>query len=134
MVTNCFGAMIKKYSIRFTISLLCLFGLCSQANAWSTKDTLWEGAYLAAHVADWGQTRDIASSCASGAYYETNPVMGKCPSINLVNTYFAATALLHIGVAHVLPQKYRRMFQAGTLGMEVNYVANNARIGLSVNF
>ena len=106
----------------------------SSALAWNEKDTYWEMAYLAAHVADWGQTRDIASHCGAGLYYETNPVLGRCPSTAWVNTYFIGTALLHMGVANALPTKYRRLFQGGTLAMELNYVNSNAKIGLQVNF
>jgi len=125
--------MIKRSSY-ILILFLTLFFLSPAANAWSKKDTYWEVAYLTTHLADWGQTLDIASKCSSGAYYETNPVMGKCPSVQTVNAYFVATALLHYGAAHMLKPKYRRMFQAGTIGMELSYIANNASIGLNVNF
>ncbi|MDH5232257.1 MAG: hypothetical protein OEZ58_20790 [Gammaproteobacteria bacterium] len=118
--------------IGLLVALFLLFPL--NANAWSEKDTLWEGAYLLAHVADWGQTRDIALQCSQGLYYEMNPVIGRCPNVHWVNTYFLGTALLHIGVANLLPQKYRRMFQAGTLGMELNFVNNNSNIGLTIKF
>lgn len=124
--------MIKKLAIGVVLSLNVVFS--SSSFAWSDKDTAWELVYLSAHVADWGQTRDIASQCESGAYYETNPVLGKCPTVNWVNSYFIGTALLHAGAANVLPPKYRRMFQLGTLGMEMNYIANNASIGLRINF
>jgi len=122
---------------KITIKLLILLGfmvVSSAANAWSKKDTYWETAYLVTHIADWGQTRDIASQCESGRYYETNPIMGKCPSSQTVNAYFIGTALMHYGVAHMLPRKYRRMFQAGTIGMELSYITNNASIGLNVKF
>jgi len=125
--------MIKKPAITLVI-LLSLFLASTSANAWSKKDTYWEAAYLTTHLADWGQTLDIARQCESGTYYETNPVMGKCPSAQTVNAYFLATALLHYGAAHMLPPKYRRMFQIGTIGMELSYIANNASIGLNVNF
>jgi len=120
---------ITKYLIVF------LFIITSSASfAWSEKDTIWQAAYLASHIADWGQTRDIASQCEHGEYYETNPIIGRCPDKKWVNTYFFTTALLHTGIAHMMPSKYRRMFQAGTLGMELSYITNNARIGLSVEF
>lgn len=125
--------MIKKAALIFTL-FITIFFLSPAANAWSKKDTYWEAAYLTTHLADWGQTLDIARQCGSGAYYETNPVMGRCPSAQTVNAYFIGTALLHYGVAHMLPSKYRRMFQAGTIGMELSYIANNASIGLNMNF
>jgi len=115
------------------LSLLLAFSAPS-AHAWTDKDTFWETLYLSAHVADWGQTRDIAAQCSEGYYYETNPVLGKCPTAQWVNTYFLGTALLHASVAQMLPSKYRRLFQVGTLGMELNYINSNASIGLRVNF
>ncbi|MDH3325974.1 MAG: hypothetical protein OEM38_04570 [Gammaproteobacteria bacterium] len=125
--------MNKKLTVKLLVLLTIIF-VSSAANAWSKKDTYWEAAYLATHVADWGQTLDISSQCQSGAYYETNPIMGKCPSSQTVNAYFIGTALLHYGAAHMLPKKYRRMFQAGTMGMELSYITNNASIGLNVKF
>jgi hypothetical protein len=122
---------------RFTRSLLLigvLAGAATPAMAWTERDTAWQIAYLAAHIADWGQTRDIASQCEQGLYYETNPILGRCPSHQWVNAYFLGTALLHAGVASALPSKMRRLFQAGTLAMELNYVSNNANIGLRINF
>ena len=125
-------ATVKK-SVAMAVIMAC--GLvCTNAHAWSKKDTYWEAAYLATHLADWGQTLDIASQCQSGAFYETNPVMGKCPTAQKVSAYFIGTALLHYGVAKALPQKYRRWFQAGTMTMELSYITNNASIGLNVKF
>lgn len=125
--------MSKKASVKLLVLLVILF-VSSSANAWSKKDTYWELAYLTTHVTDWGQTLDISSQCRSGNYYETNPVMGTCPSAQTVNAYFLGTALLHYGVAQMLPRKYRRMFQAGTMGMQLSYITNNASIGLNVKF
>ena len=125
---------MKKVVPRFLAFLVLAFGLSAPAIAWTEKDTAWQLAYLSAHIADWGQTRDIAAQCGSGLYYETNPVLGRCPSSQWVNTYFIGTALLHAGVANILSPKMRRLFQAGTLGMELNYIKSNANIGLKINF
>ena len=108
--------------------------IASSAFAWTKQDSAFEMAYLATHVADWGQTLDISSQCASGAYSETNVVMGSCPSAQKVNAYFLGTALLHAGVAHMLPKKYRRAFQTSTIAMEIGFITNNAKIGLNVKF
>jgi len=98
------------------------------------EDSLWEASYLLTHLADWGQTRDIALQCGGGGYYEMNPIIGSCPSLTRVDTYFIATALLHMGVSRVLPQKYRRFFQGSTMAMELGYITNNASIGLKIKF
>jgi hypothetical protein len=116
----------------FACMLLAAFAPVVQAM--NEDDMLWETVYLASHVADWGQTRDIASQCRSGSYIETNPIIGRCPTHARVNLYFITTALLHIGTVHFLPSQYRRWFQWGTTGMELTYVNNNAEIGLQMRF
>ena len=125
---------MRKTVFSWALTLLLAVGATANAHAWTKQDTMWEMAYLSVHLTDWGQTLDIAAQCQSGAYYETNPILGRCPSAQKVNTYFLTTALLHAGVAHALPPKYRRLFQAGTLSMQVGYVANNANIGLKLRF
>lgn len=113
---------------------IALLAASTTAQAWTERDTAWETAYFATHLADWGQTLDISTQCASGAFSETNMLLGSCPSQQKVNAYFLATALLHYGAAQMLPSPYRRMFQAGTIAMEVGFVSNNAKIGLNVKF
>lgn len=120
---------LHKFSLFIAVLLVS-----TQSFAWTKEDTAWESAYLMAHIADWGQTRDIASQCGVGTYAETNPLLGSCPETNWVNTYFMATALAHVALTTVLPKKYRRMFQVGTLAMEIGYVSNNASIGLRASF
>jgi len=116
-------------------ALITFFLLTPAAHAWTQEDTMWQSAYLAAHLADWGQTRDIADQCATtGQYKESNAFLGECPSAQMVNAYFVGTALLHTGIAHALPRKYRRMFQVGTLGMQLNVVNSNKEIGLKISF
>lgn len=123
----------RKLPFVLVVAVFCL--LSSKVNAeWDWSDTAVESMYFAAHITDWGQTRDIARQCGEGLYAETNPIIGRCPSIGRVNTYFFATALLHAGIATILPKKYRRMFQVGTLGMQIGYISNNANIGLKVSF
>jgi hypothetical protein len=120
---------------RIAISIGLLMSFVAPAHAWSDEDTAWESAYLATHLVDWGQTRDIANKCDSDTdVYEKNPLLGSCPSTMEVNLYFIGTALLHTSASRMLPVKYRRMFQMGTLGLQLNSVNNNKRIGLKVSF
>lgn len=126
---------MKKTALKILTAIAITFAFTTNAQAWTDEDTMWETAYLAAHITDWGQTRDISAHCSTtGKYYETNPILGDCPSQQMVNTYFLGTALAHITVARMLPKKYRRMFQAGTLGMQINFINNNKEIGLKINF
>ncbi len=120
--------------IESTIVLLSLVLASQVTYAWDKSDALWESAFLAVHTVDWGQTLDIASQCHTGAYQEVNPFLGECPSVAKINQYFISMAALHIGVAALLPNPYRNIFQKTSLALRIGVVANNARIGLSVNF
>lgn len=117
------------------MKLLCvlflLFPAASPASDWTKADTAREATYLALHVADWGQTRDIANN---PGYWETNPILGEHPSIRRVDTYFVFTGILHVGVAYLLPSRWREAFQLTTTGIEAAFVYSNNSIGLKVHF
>lgn len=119
----------------------------------SKADWQREAAFLTIHAIDWGQTLDISQKCqpvvelvnpdnpAHGAYIyepekvENNPILGDCPSRGEVNTYFAASALLHTGITYLLPAgKPREYWQYLTITVSGTVVARNYQIGLSVNF
>lgn len=99
---------------------------------WSDGDTFREANYMAFHIADWGQTRNIANN--PDKYHERNPLLGKHPSIKRVDTHFVVGALVHIGVAYILPRTTREAFQYVTTGFEAAVVFNNNRVGLRVDF
>lgn len=116
-----------------TAVLLLLASQC--ANAWSEADTQRQTGYFILHVIDWGQTLDISESCTSGGtYYETNPILGECPSRGEVNRYFLLTGLAHYGISRVLSPTQRRWFQYVTIGIESAVVAHNFNIGIRVEF
>ena len=102
------------------------------AGEW-TEDQKRMGAALAAvSVVDWAQTRYIAAS--NGRFYETNPVLGRYPSMRRVDTYFAASLLLGAVVLDALPTEYRDTALKAGLVLELLVVSNNARIGVGVKF
>jgi hypothetical protein len=111
------------------LGLLLLFN--PNAEPMSKQDMYLEGAYMALHVADWGQTRDGA---IRPEYYEKNPIMGRNPSINEVDKYMLSTAILHAGITKSLPRKYRDKFQLVTIGVEIGVVKRNASLGVKVRF
>jgi hypothetical protein len=101
------------------------------ADSWSNADVAREAAYLALHVADWKQTRTASEQ--PERYQEQNPILGEYPSIKRVDTYFAVTALLHVGAVHVLPARWRPAFQYFWIGVEAGVVTKNYKIGLRFN-
>lgn len=101
-------------------------------DAWS-EDQLRMGAALAAvTVVDWAQTRYIADN--PDRFHETNPIMGRHPSIGRVDRYFATSILVGAVVLDALPSEYRDYAIKAGLVLEVLVVSNNARIGVGVKF
>lgn len=101
-------------------------------DAWS-EDQLRMGAALAAvTVVDWAQTRYIADN--PDRFHETNPIMGRHPSIGRVDRYFATSILVGAVVLDALPSEYRDYALKAGLVLEVLVVSNNARIGVGVKF
>lgn len=98
---------------------------------WSKKDTAYQLTYTALHIIDWGQTRNIVNN---GRYYDNNPVLGKHPSMGEVNTYFILTLLGYTTISYILPSKYRRYWQVGTIVIQSGVVGHNFNIGLKVDF
>jgi len=127
-------AIIASIALATSVGQAAEILATKQTSHWKLQDSLWEAAYLVTHIADWGQTRDIAMNCGDGSYVEMNPLIGSCPRMARVNGYFLATALLHVGASAMLPARYRRFFQTSTMVMELGYITNNYNIGLRVNF
>jgi len=118
-----------------TLILLLVLALPVTAHAfdpWSRQDVALETTWMILHVLDWGQTLDLADQ--PDRYHELNPILGRNPSRSQVNLYMAASALLHVGVTHVLPAKCRPWFQYVSIGVSGMCVINNFSVGLSIRF
>jgi hypothetical protein len=147
-----------------TIMIIVMLVFATQsyaADKWSNEDKTLATLFTVATVVDWGQTRDIVksskekcvtyydntlSSCneliredcfrckCSPTYSETNIYLGKKPSIGEVDTYMPLAILATLGIAHVLPEKYRSKFLYGMSFLELGTIYNNNKIGLKINF
>ncbi|MBW2610685.1 MAG: hypothetical protein JRC68_10140 [Deltaproteobacteria bacterium] len=118
-----------KMPVIMILLALCLPG-CIHSDPWTKTDKILEGTYLTLHCVDWLQTR----SADWDEFYETNPILGRAPSKGKVDLYFLGTGILHPIITHVLPQKYRKYWQAVTIGMEAYTVGNNYHIGMRIGF
>lgn len=99
---------------------------------WSPVDRQREAAYLVLHAIDWGQTLYIADH--PDTHHEQNPLLGPHPTRGRVHGYFAATALLHVGLVHVLPARWRPAVQMLSIAIEAGTVASNWRAGVRLAF
>jgi hypothetical protein len=125
------------------LGLLLMFN--PNAEPMRQQDIALEATYMAFHIADWGQTRDLSTRhCDSppynniqnclGGFFEGNPIIGAKPTTEEVDRYMLSTAILHAGIVKSLPSKYREKFQMLTIGIEAGFVHYNAKMGLKVNF
>jgi hypothetical protein len=104
------------------------------AAEWTEADSVRESTYLALHLIDWGQTRNIVHRESEDYYEKVNPILGRHPSIGRVNTYMTVSAVTHVGIAYFLPRQWRDVFQYTTMGYKAGLVIGNDRIGLRVDF
>jgi hypothetical protein len=93
---------------------------------------LLEGVWQTLHIADWGQTLDVARNPYD--YHEINPIMGRHPSVGNVNIYMGMSALVHAGISYALPKKYRTYWQSISIVVTGALVVHNNSIGLEVRF
>jgi hypothetical protein len=102
------------------------------AQDWTKTDTILEGIFIAETVIDWGQTRDIA--LRPSQYAESNPILGKHPSLSKVDTYFPVAIIAHGVISMALPPKYRKYWQLIWIGIETGATINNASGGVRIEF
>ena len=105
----------------------------SDGRAWTKTDTAFEATFLLTLALDYGQTRTWISN---PNVHEVNPILGREPSAGKVRVYFLACAVGHVAVARLLPNPYRRIWQAVWIGVEGVTVYNNTRLvgGLRLQF
>ena len=119
-----------KRSISIAIIIL-LFSMPACADEWTKKDTAFQASLLVLKGIDWLQTKEIARN---PHYYEVNPILGKYPSQNRVDLYFACSAIGHTVVAYYLPSNYRRIWQCIFIGIQVGCIGHNVNAGVRIKF
>jgi hypothetical protein len=148
--------------MRLLVFLLTFVSLNALADEWRTADSWMLGTALAMTAIDWGQTRYIVktrqqtsdvwacvntgpvnatsatATCAKPeaprAHYETNPILGRQPSLTTVDRYFAASMIATAGLAFVLPQTQRRWMLGGIITVEAFVVLRNHELGIRIEF
>lgn len=96
-------------------------------------------------VADWGQTRYIATEQYVGrsggklgpVYREQGPAkmfLGSHPHRDRVDAYFIGSLLVNNGIMIALPKKYRPYYAGGVAAMEAYFVVSNNHIGIKIDF
>lgn len=98
---------------------------------WTEEDTKKEALYAILHGIDWAQTRD---AIGRKGYKEANPILGSKPTDKNINEYMAGTLLGHILLSRILPPDKRKLFQNGTIGLELGVTGNNKHVGANIKF
>jgi len=90
---------------------------------------------------DYGQTLGATQSeyyqgnnTWTAGHDEMNPLLGRHPSKVRMGEYFIGSALLALGIAYLLPEKYRAPFQHLFIGFEGAAVARNFSVGAKLEF
>ena len=102
------------------------------ADKWDTTDIALGVSALALTIMDYGQTRYISDNPEQ--FTERNPLMGKHPSRDDVNLYFAGAAVVGLAVAHFLPSEWRKVWLGGWIAAEGITVYHNDLIGVGVRW
>lgn len=113
--------------MKIILFLLCLLPASLKAQEWQSL----AASAATFTVIDWAQTRYITQH---PQFYETNPILGKRPSIGRVNTYFAGALIGGTLLTLALPERDRKWFLGGVTALEVGVTAHNANIGIRVDF
>ena len=96
---------------------------------------------MAVTCIDWGQTRYISTH--GNQYYENNPILGRHPSLDKVNTLVPLGIIGHAVIAAALPKHYtifgfdvhpRLIWQGVWIGIEIDAVASNFKTGIKYEF
>lgn len=97
--------MSKIITLSVMVSLLSgCASLDFTPRPWTKSEKVLGGVFLATHAMDWYTTKRHQSF---ESIHEVNPVMGSYPSNGRIDAYFSVSAVVGLGVAHVMP-KYRK--------------------------
>lgn len=118
------------------ITLLVLVAAPARAlDEWTKADTAWEAVAEVAVAADWLETASMAKRFGGRRDFELNPLLGRRPSLDRVNAFGVGSLVLHPVISLLLPSRYRRVWQAVTIMVEVPVAARNSQVrGVTLGF
>ena len=123
--------------IRAVICLLLFFANNCFADwkDWSDSDKGMFVASTVAITADWMTTRYYSKHQSDfPQYYETNPILGKHPTAQSVDLYFAALVVSNYYIADWLPPEFRGFYLGLRTGAHASAAMGNVRIGWKMQF
>ena len=120
----------------YKVIALALLAPMSAFAQWTPEQKTIAAVAVAATLVDYGQTRWIAVNCPSrsNSCYETNPVLGRRPSLSRVNEYFSITPVIGYFVTDALPSEWRTRFLYSFTSVEIVITQRNYKLGYGINF
>jgi hypothetical protein len=125
------GHNLKKWIIIF-LSILILSAPVYGADPWSNTDIAMATTAIASLAIDWRQTKQISSH--PDRWSEANPILGRHPSNNQVDLYFAGSTVVLITIANFLPSNWRKVLLGGIIIGESKSIINNIGNGISIRW
>ena len=102
----------------------------SSADKWDKEDIALQSIFTIETLIDWKQTKTFIQ--AGGK--ESNPFLGAYPSQKKIDILIGSSILLHAGISHILPKKYRNYWQLIFIGIEAQAIHHNYQTGVRINF
>lgn len=117
---------------RLIIAVLLLFVRPAfGADEWTNRQIAQQAGVTLLLAVDWAQTRDIKNH---PGFHESNPILGEHPTDKEVDQYFAAAAIGHAVITHLLPTEWRDAWQYVWIGAQTSTIARNHSLGIKFDF
>ena len=100
------------------------------ADKWDKEDIILQSIFTIETLIDWKQTKTFIKKGG----IESNPFLGENPSQGKIDLYIGSSILLHTGISHILPKKYRNYWQLIWIGIEGQAIHKNYQTGVRIQF
>lgn len=101
--------------------------VASCANAHVNRATL--AVSTAALICDGMGTLRMAGDGWSTGHWDSNPVMGKTPSVSTVAIYFSVVAIANATLWAVAPPRLKSVVPSGIIAVQAVAITGNAEVG-----
>lgn len=123
---------MKRSLLLITATCLLASARYAHSDPWSPTSKALAVSAATATALDWAQTRYIAQHPQT--YYETNPLLGRHPTVGDVNRYFVGSFILGGAIANYLNDRHRRWFLGAVTFIEIGFIGHNRSIGIGFSF
>ena len=109
---------------------LCAAPAGAQSHRWTSANVALAATAATGILIDWSQT----SQAMQQGWVEANPILGERPSLRQLTVYNLVALSATLGVGAALPSRWRSLWFAGIVAVELYAITGNAAAGLHVGF